>query len=88
MPVSRRSDAPPTQLGRPLPLDTPIPPDLPESTYGLFGPDWTLDVPEGYGVRDRNTDETLGRVERAFEGYAERVGERWGRGKGTGGSRA
>ncbi|GAA5897949.1 hypothetical protein JCM8208_003199 [Rhodotorula glutinis] len=66
-------------LGRPLPLDTPIPPDLPSSTYALFGPDWTLDVPEAYGVRDRNDDETLGRVERAFEGYAERVGERWGR---------
>ncbi|KPV75004.1 uncharacterized protein RHOBADRAFT_53914 [Rhodotorula graminis WP1] len=55
-------------LGRPLPLDTPIPPDLPSSTYELFGPDWTLDVPEAYGVRDRNGDESLGRVESAFEG--------------------
>ncbi|GAA5833245.1 hypothetical protein JCM9279_001466 [Rhodotorula babjevae] len=66
-------------LGRPLALDTPIPPDLPSSTYALFGPDWTLDIPEAYGVRDRNDDETLGRVEKAFEGYAVRVGERWGR---------
>lgn len=67
------------QLGRPLALDTPIPPDLPSSTYALFGPDWTLDIPEAYGVRDRNDDESLDRVEKAFEGYIKRVEERSGR---------
>ncbi|GAA5821558.1 hypothetical protein JCM3770_006823 [Rhodotorula araucariae] len=69
-------------LARPLALDTPIPPDLPSSMYARFGPDWTLDVPELYGVRDRNTDETLRRVEGAFRGYEGHVRERWvGKGK-------
>ncbi|BGP48643.1 hypothetical protein JCM10450v2_004519 [Rhodotorula kratochvilovae] len=72
-------------LARPLPLDTPIPPDLPSAAYAAFGPDWTLDVPSLYGVRDRNTEATLGRVERAFEGYEGKVRERWeGKGKGKG----
>lgn len=68
----------PHQLGSALPLDTPIPPDLPSAQYELFAPSFTLDVPEGY-MRDANTEETLRRVEKTFEVYEEKLLTRWRR---------
>lgn len=63
------------QLGRPLSLDAPIPPDLPTAQYEQFAPDFTLDVPAGH-VPDRNSEETIARVEAAFATYAERLARR------------
>ncbi|KAG0662140.1 hypothetical protein C6P46_003533 [Rhodotorula mucilaginosa] len=62
-------------LGRPLSLEAPIPADLPTTTYEQFAPSFTLDVPAGH-VSDRNTSETLARVESAFETYAARLAAR------------
>ncbi|BGP55859.1 hypothetical protein JCM8202v2_003466 [Rhodotorula sphaerocarpa] len=62
-------------LGRPLSLDAPIPPDLPTAQYEQFAPDFTLDVPAGH-VPDRNSEETIARVEAAFATYAERLARR------------
>ncbi|GAA5984140.1 hypothetical protein JCM10908_006065 [Rhodotorula pacifica] len=62
-------------LGRPLDLDAPIPADLPTTTYEEFAPSFTLDVPAGH-ISDRNTEETLSRVEAAFETYAARLAAR------------
>jgi hypothetical protein len=56
------------QLGNPLDLSTCIPADLPERMYEKFKPGFTLDVREG-NRRDMNTEESLARVESAFEGY-------------------
>ncbi|GJN90907.1 hypothetical protein Rhopal_003921-T1 [Rhodotorula paludigena] len=67
-----------TSLGRGLPLDTPIPPDLPSAQYELFAPSFTLDVPEGY-MRDANTEETLRRVEKTFEVCEDKLRTRWKR---------
>ncbi|EMS20778.1 hypothetical protein NBRC10512_007630 [Rhodotorula toruloides] len=63
-------------LGRPLPLDSPIPSDLDPEQYAHFAPDFALDVPEG-NMRDQNTEETLAKVEKAFEEYAGVLHERW-----------
>uniref|UniRef100_A0A0K3CGL9 histone deacetylase n=1 Tax=Rhodotorula toruloides TaxID=5286 RepID=A0A0K3CGL9_RHOTO len=63
-------------LGRPLPLDSPIPSDLDAEFYAHFAPDFALDVPEG-NMRDQNTEETLSKVEKAFEEYAGVLHERW-----------
>lgn len=65
----------PFQLGRPLSLEAPIPADLPTTIYEQFAPSFTLDVPAGH-VGDRNTPETLARVESAFESYAARLAAR------------
>ncbi|GAA5878232.1 hypothetical protein JCM1840_004043 [Sporobolomyces johnsonii] len=67
-------------LDRPLPLSSPIPPDgLSTFQYASFAPSFTLDVPAIDGVRDRNTDETLEKVEKAFEEYAGRLREKYKR---------
>ncbi|GAA6042077.1 hypothetical protein JCM8097_004097 [Rhodosporidiobolus ruineniae] len=64
-------------LGRPLPLSSPLPPSLPSPHFAaLSAPSDDLDVPSIEGWADRNTGETLGRVERAFEGYVGRVREK------------
>ena len=63
------------QLGRELSLEAPIPADLPTSIYAEFAPSFTLDVPAGH-VSDRNTPDTLARVESAFESYAARLAAR------------
>ncbi|GAA5902591.1 hypothetical protein JCM6882_009325 [Rhodosporidiobolus microsporus] len=66
-------------LNRPLPLTAPIPSSLPPEAYRLFAPSFTLDVPgsESAGVRDKNTEESLRRVEEAFQGYAEGLRRRY-----------
>ncbi|BGP16681.1 hypothetical protein JCM10213_000402 [Rhodosporidiobolus nylandii] len=58
-------------LSRPLSLSTPIPASLSSAQYALFAPDFTLDVPASFGMRDRNTEETLARVESAFGEYVD-----------------
>ncbi|BGP25074.1 hypothetical protein JCM10295v2_003994 [Rhodotorula toruloides] len=63
-------------LDRPLLLDSPIPSDLDAEQYAHFAPDFALDVPEGH-MREHNTEETLAKVENAFEGYAEVLHQRW-----------
>ncbi|KAM0748508.1 Arginase/deacetylase [Meredithblackwellia eburnea MCA 4105] len=58
-------------LDQPLPLTQPIPTSTEsmEESFETFAPSFTLDVPAGE-MRDRNTEETLQKVESAFEGYA------------------
>ncbi|BGP32533.1 hypothetical protein JCM10296v2_004314 [Rhodotorula toruloides] len=63
-------------LGRPLPLGSLLPSDLDAEVYAHFAPDFALDVPEG-NMRDQNTEETLSKVEKAFEEYAGVLHERW-----------
>ena len=63
------------QLDRPLSLEAPIPADLPTTIYEQFAPSFTLDVPAGH-VSDRNTPDTLARVESAVESYAAQLAAR------------
>ncbi|KAL8293406.1 hypothetical protein RQP46_000107 [Phenoliferia psychrophenolica] len=50
-------------LGRPLDLDSPIPASMDD--FAAFGPSFSLDVPAGE-MRERNTEESLAKVEQAF----------------------
>ncbi|GAA5820687.1 hypothetical protein JCM11251_003112 [Rhodosporidiobolus azoricus] len=68
-------------LERPLLLDSLIPSSLPPEEFALFAPSFSLDVPSFDSMRDKNTEQTLGRVEEAFEGYVAGLSERYGRSK-------
>ncbi|KAF7291897.1 Hist-deacetyl domain-containing protein [Mycena indigotica] len=56
-------------LGNPLPLDTEIPSDDSHEYFPQYAPSFVLDVPAGT-MQDRNTNEYLESVERAFEAAA------------------
>ncbi|GAA5865763.1 hypothetical protein JCM8547_002770 [Rhodosporidiobolus lusitaniae] len=70
-------------LNRPLPLSTSLPASLSPATFSALSASsgLELDVPASFGVRDRNTDETLRRVEEAFARYAEGLRERYAKKK-------
>ncbi|GAA6061488.1 hypothetical protein JCM10212_002567 [Sporobolomyces blumeae] len=68
-------------LGRPLPLESSIPASLSTDHYGQFAPSFTLDVPRIEGMRDRNDELTLSRVEAKFAEYVEHLRSRWNRPK-------
>ncbi|KAK4696348.1 hypothetical protein P7C70_g8393, partial [Phenoliferia sp. Uapishka_3] len=53
-------------LGNPLALDTPIPASVDD--YAAFGPSFSLDVPAG-ALREKNTEESVAKVEVAFRQY-------------------
>ncbi|GAA5969094.1 hypothetical protein JCM3765_003436 [Sporobolomyces pararoseus] len=64
-------------LNRPLSPTSQIPSSLSPEEYEQFSPSFTLDVEANETMRDRNNDLTLSKVEEAFDGYCEKLRERW-----------
>ncbi|GAA5915983.1 uncharacterized protein JCM6883_006241 [Sporobolomyces salmoneus] len=64
-------------LNRPLSPTSQIPSSLSPEEYEQFSPSFTLDVESNETIRDRNNDLTLSRVEEVFDGYCEKLREKW-----------